>query len=175
MFEELMTDDAYILNKEGVKSGPYKTRFGSNNKLQFFDSKLEMDIEVDYQVIRPMSNGKEETYRIIDCDFQEKFHDIPPSYNLKIEKGTKVSAPKSKPQVQNITYNISDSQGFQAGNQNIQNITDSFNELMQQIESSDATPKEKEEAKGVLRQVLENPLVTAILGGALSGGVGMLG
>ncbi len=62
------------------------------------------------------------------------------------------------------------------GSTNVNNIIGSNNtltlsELAKAIESADATPQEKEEAKTLLRKFLEHPLVSAIAGSA----VGLLG
>jgi hypothetical protein len=62
------------------------------------------------------------------------------------------------------------------GSTNVNNIIGSNNkltlsELAKAIESADATPKEKEEAKTLLQKFLDHSLVSAIVGGA----VGLLG
>jgi hypothetical protein len=62
------------------------------------------------------------------------------------------------------------------GSTNVNNIIGSNNtltlsELAKAIESATATPQEKEEAKTLLRKLLEHPLVSAIAGSA----VGLLG
>lgn len=62
------------------------------------------------------------------------------------------------------------------GSTNVNNIIGSNNkltlsELAKAIESADATPQEKEQAKTLYRKFLEHPLVSAIVGGA----VGLLG
>jgi hypothetical protein len=121
-----------------------------------------------------MSNKKEEFYIVTECNFQEAIKGFPPRYVLKIHKGDKVLTQNPLPPVHHTTYNITGSQGFQAGNQNTQNITDSFNELIQRVESSSVSAKEKEEAKGLIKKTLDNPLVAAILGGVVSGATGLL-
>ncbi len=62
------------------------------------------------------------------------------------------------------------------GSTNVNNIIGSNNtltlsDLAKAIESAEATPQEKEEAKTLYRKFLEHPLVSAIAGGA----VGLLG
>jgi len=62
------------------------------------------------------------------------------------------------------------------GSTGVNNIIGSNNtltlpELVKAVESADATPQEKEEAKTLLREFLEHPLVSAIAGGA----AGLLG
>lgn len=69
----------------------------------------------------------------------------------------------------NNTVTITDSTGVN----NIigSNNTLTLSELVKAVESADATPQEKEEAKTLLRKFLDHPLVSAIAGGA----AGMLG
>lgn len=67
---------------------------------------------------------------------------------------------------QNIT--ISGSSNVIVGNHNQQSVHDSVQELVRIIESSTASTAEKEQAKGLLRQVLEHPLFASVAGTALT-------
>ncbi len=71
----------------------------------------------------------------------------------------------------NITFNSP--ANVQIGNQNTQTITQTFNAIIEKIDSSAASPAEKEEAKSKLRAFLENPLVASIVGGVVSGIIGL--
>lgn len=71
--------------------------------------------------------------------------------------------------VQNKTINISGSSNVVIGDNNI--ATQSVRDIIAAIENSTGTPEHKSEAKGLLRQFLEHPLVTSVAGGAL----GLLG
>ena len=53
----------------------------------------------------------------------------------------------------------------QVGNYNTQEFKNCFQTLIQQIEDSDASQQEKEEAKTMLKKALEHPLTCAIIGG----------
>lgn len=64
--------------------------------------------------------------------------------------------------LQNISIN--QSQGVQIGNQNIQSITTIIENLIMQIDNSNAKEHDKVEAKSRLKEFLKNPLVTSILG-----------
>lgn len=66
--------------------------------------------------------------------------------------------------IQNI--NIHGSQNVQIGDYNAQNITNTFNELIQKIENSTASEAEKQNVKSLLKQFLSHPLVVSILGSA---------
>lgn len=56
----------------------------------------------------------------------------------------------------------------QIGDYNTQNIVNSFEALVK-IEATDSMPEQKEEAKGILRKLLEHPLVISVLGAAVGG------
>lgn len=60
-------------------------------------------IEPEDLILRTMSNGAEETYRVIDPGFFEAFHGIPSNYQMEVQK---LGVPEAKQAVQNITYNI---------------------------------------------------------------------
>jgi hypothetical protein len=67
----------------------------------------------------------------------------------------------------NQTINISGSSGFQVGDHNSQSIKVGIEALLQQIDASTASAEEKTEAKSFVRKLLEHPLVSAIVGGAI--------
>ncbi|WP_160295389.1 hypothetical protein [Photobacterium angustum] len=48
-------------------------------------------------------------------------------------------------------------------------------ELVEQINSSDVNDSERHEAKSALRQLMDNPVVAGVLGGATSGILALLG
>jgi hypothetical protein len=73
--------------------------------------------------------------------------------------------------VQNHTVNISGSSNVVVGNNNSQTINSSVIDLVNLINSMNATGEQKAEAKGLLRKFLEHPLLASIAGGA----VGLLG
>jgi hypothetical protein len=71
---------------------------------------------------------------------------------------------------QNIS--ITQSQGVQIGNQNIQSISTTIEQLVSGIDSLTAPEQDKKEAKSRLKAFLEHPLVVSIIGnlaGKLSG------
>ena len=69
------------------------------------------------------------------------------------------------------TINISNSSNIQVGDHNSQTINSGVQALIKTINESNASPSEKEEAKSLLKKLLEHPLVAAIAGGA----IGLLG
>ena len=68
---------------------------------------------------------------------------------------------------------FTNSKNIQIGNQNVQdnrelNLKLTLEELIEQIDSANASPKVKQEAKNRFNKLLEHPLVSAIVGGATS-------
>ena len=168
-FLDLMNDEFFVIQKDNSKTGPYKTAFSKKKEITVFDENL--DVEEDCQIIRILPNKKEEVYNIVEVSFTTGLHGIPSHYSLKLEKANS----KAKPKVDTTTtIHISNSHGFQVGDHNIQNITNSLNELIQRINSNDFDITEKNEAKKGVKNLLENPLVASILGGAVSGLLAML-
>lgn len=62
----------------------------------------------------------------------------------------------------------------QIGNGNTQNISNIFNQLIQDIDKSQASTQEKSEAKKRLTTFLEHPLVISILGGVAGSLTGLI-
>lgn len=166
--QRMMTDEAFIENMQGERTGPFKTKFGAG-KLIFFDDTLivsEGDI-----VIQPLPNGREERYIITDSQFSSGLGSTKAHYSVSIVKESKQQrAEKVGP---NTTFHINNS-SVQVGDGNVQNIVNSFEQLSKEIESSDSTPEQKEEAKVLLKSLISNPTVAAVLGGAVSGLLGVL-
>lgn len=57
-----------------------------------------------------------------------------------------------------------DNANVQVGNNNVQNISNAFNYLIEQIDKSNATVEEKKNAKELIKKILEHPIVNTILG-----------
>ena len=73
--------------------------------------------------------------------------------------------------VQNQTINITGSSNVVVGDNNAQAVTQTFRDLVSIIETANAPPDQKAEVKGLLRKLLEHPLLVAVAGGA----IGLLG
>lgn len=72
-----------------------------------------------------------------------------------------------KPITQNI--HISNSTGFQVGNNNSQSIVTALQLLVENIERSEVSAEQKAEAKGLLAKSIEHPATVAVIGAAASG------
>ena len=66
--------------------------------------------------------------------------------------------------VQNITINQAGN--VQVGNNNTINIQNAFSEIIQKIENSDTSAEQKEEAKGLIKKLINNPIIADILSGS---------
>ncbi len=73
--------------------------------------------------------------------------------------------------VQSKTINVSGSSNVVVGDHNQMSVTQHIAELERVIDNSNGTPEQKAEAKGLLRRLVEHPLVASLAGGA----IGLLG
>lgn len=100
---------------------------------------------------------------------------------LTIDGYGKVAAPgvdvvegtRASPLSINLDYSqhnvsITSSSNVQVGSGNVQGVTIHVQKLIEVIDSAQASPEQKAEAKTALRAFLEHPAVTAILGGLAS-------
>lgn len=78
---------------------------------------------------------------------------------------------KKKMGKQNI--NISGATNVQIGDYNTQQVVQTFTELVKQIEESDAPQAEKDDAISKLKNFVNLPLISSVVGGALGGLIGL--
>ena len=89
------------------------------------------------------------------------------AFGIDVVKGD--AAPDIKVEfVQNKSVTISGSSNVIVGDHNKQSVSHHVNEIIRAIDTSQATPEQKAEAKKLLRKFVEHPLVTAVAGGAIS-------
>lgn len=100
-FDDLSTDVVSLLKQNGES---YEHIKASVQKKKIYIQRSDLLIEPDDLIRRVMSNGGEETYRVIDPGFHEQFHGIPAGYQIDV---VKLGLPEAKTAVQHITYNIS--------------------------------------------------------------------
>lgn len=166
--QSLQKDQVFIVKADGTRTGPFKTTV-SQGSATIFDAKL--DVNDGEKLVRSLPNGKEEVYLILSAEYSPGLHSIPPHFNLKLQKTTAIQpgVPRS------TTVNIHHSTGIQVGDHNVVNIQNALNELVQRIESANATAEEKTEAKSRLSAFLAHPLVGSVLGGIAGGIAGAVG
>lgn len=102
-FDDLMTDRVSILKADGRR---YDEVPASVQTRKIFINRADLLIEPSDLIVRRMSNGGEETFRVIDPGFHEAFYDIPAGYQMTVEK---LGLPEAKRAVQSITYNVTGS------------------------------------------------------------------
>ena len=171
-FSAFLNDTVYIENHGGERSGPYKAAIGNKNGLSATIFEQQLDVEEGWKLVRSLPNGKEEKYTILEANYSPGLQAIPPHWVLKLRKDT--SLIKSEVEKKTTTIHIRNSQGIQIGDNNIQNITNSLEGLIELINSSPASEEEKRKAKGLIRKLVENPIVASVLGAATSGLFGLL-
>lgn len=95
-----MTDTVSVLKQNGRTFEGIKASVQSD---KIFIQGTEPLIEIGDLIRRKMSNGAEETFRVLDPGFHEKFHSIPAGYQMRV---VKLGVPEAAKAIQNITYNI---------------------------------------------------------------------
>lgn len=152
-------EDARIEKADGNIVGPYKASFAGST---IFITDEKADLEEGDTILRELPNGKDERSVVTEATLYRKgIGGMGAHYQVKFRKGGQ--APSQTP-TQNI--NISGNSSVQIGNHNTQNIINAFDSLVKEIESTDASNDEKQEAKSRLKEFLEHPLVVAVLGTA---------
>jgi len=164
-FSSLTNDTIFIVKPSGERHGPFKSAL-SPDSCTVFDKTL--DVDHGDTIVRPLPNGKEEHFTVLRADFREDFHGIPGGYDLKLRKEQQIHSSPSRV-VNNVS--ISHSTGFQVGDHNIQSIQNAFAVLERAIDSQNASPEAKADAKSKLKALLQHPLIVAILGG-IAGAIG---
>ncbi|WGE51149.1 hypothetical protein NYR68_01810 [Actinobacillus equuli subsp. haemolyticus] len=163
-----MKEDFYVQKKDGSTKGSYQ---GSFTGTVIIVSDIKADIQEGDVIIRTLPNGNYDRYYITEviC-YSQSLGGIPAHYQVKFTKSP--PSQQLERSVQNI--NIHGTQSVQIGDHNIQHITNTFNELIQKIDSSSASETEKQQAKSLLNQFLTHPLVVSILGSAAGATIGLL-
>ena len=152
-------EDARIEKTDGSVIGPYKAAFPGGT---IFLLDATADIEEGDVILRKLPSGKDERSIVTEATFYKHgVSGMGAHYQIKYRKGGQ--AEMKKP---NQTINIHGAQSVQVGDHNTQNMINSFEALVKKIESSEAPPEQKEEAKGILRKFLEHPAVVSVIGAA---------
>jgi hypothetical protein len=170
-FASLQNDSVYIEKASGERSGPYKTAIGSKGGFSASIFEASLDVEEGWKLIRPLPNGKEEMFTILEANYSPGLQSIPAHWTLKLRKESSLATGARS----TTTINIANSSGIQIGDHNVQHIANSFVGLIEKIDASNVSQQEKTKAKGLLRSVLENPTVAAVLGSATAGALSLLG
>lgn len=152
----LMTDSIDLLKQDGTKKQGLKASVQGS---QIFLYVKDILVEPNDLIVRKMSNGAEETYRVIDPGFREAFLKIPAGYQMNVQK---LGLPEATSAVQSITFNINGNNARvnQGSIDNSTNIVQIDARAMQHIEAlrreihgSNISGSEKEEAQEVIDEV----------------------
>lgn len=158
-------EDARIEKSNGQVVGPYKTVFAGDTII-IIDPMA--DIEEGDAILRKLPNGKDQHSIVTSATFYNQgVGSLGPHYQVKFRTGVESGMQKPTQQI-----NITGAQSVQIGDYNTQNIINSLEALVKQIEALPATSAEKEEAKSRLRAFLTHPLAVSVLGavaGAIAG------
>ena len=157
-FDSFPKEEARIEKSDKSVVGPYKATFAGST-IVIWDEKA--DVEEGDTILRALPNGKDERSFVTEAKFFQGMHSIKAHYQIKFTKGG-----QSKMQSPSHNITINGAQSVQIGDYNTQNIINLFQALKNKIESSNATPEQKEEAKSLLSKFITHPLVTSILGTA---------
>lgn len=162
--EEDMLDTVFIEKADGTREGPYRTNLSPTLAIIF---RSDVDI-IDGEILIRVMQAREERYQILLAHFtQTTDQDIPSHWNLTLRKETALS--RTPPTSKNTTVNIHQSSGIQVGDYNSLTIGNAVSELIQRIDEAQATPEQKATAKGKLSELLSHPLVSSIVGAAVTG------
>lgn len=82
-FQRMMTDRIKVIKTNGDEYSDLKASVQDKGIYLMQSNVL---IETNDLIQRFMSSGGEETYKVIDPGFHEKFHSIPAHYQIKAQK-----------------------------------------------------------------------------------------
>ena len=147
----MMTDKVFFEDKNGARSGPYKTKFGTDRITVFQD---ELHVAEGDRVIQPLPDGSEQLYiaEAIHCNAARG--NIPAHYSITIAKETASPMPGTTLTTANA----------RAGNDNHAHLAALIQSFTQGIENSNFPADQKDEAKRLLHALIEHPVVAAVLG-----------
>lgn len=142
-------EEARVEKRDGQVVGPYKAIFAGGTII-IADPKA--DVEIGDTILRRLPSGKDERSVVTDATFfSQGVGSIGAHYQIKFRQGGELPA-----QWPTQSINITGAQSVQIGDYNTQNIVNSFEALVKMIDSSNASPDEKAQAKSLLGQLLRH-------------------
>ncbi|WP_416406514.1 RIP homotypic interaction motif-containing protein [Paracidovorax citrulli] len=164
----LAKDAVEIIKADGARSAVYKAAVTAE-KILIFDGTL--DISEGDHVARKLPNGREELYLVLEANYSPGLQTIPANYTLKVRKTTAIAREPARP---SSSITIHNSTGIQIGDHNTQQIEIALKDLVAKIDQTALPASEKAEAKGRLAAFLAHPATVAVLGAAVTAGIGLL-
>lgn len=140
----MMIDRMFIEGRDGARSGPFKTRFGSETLLVFQDA---LRIAEGGRIIQPLSDGSELAHAVEGFSFNPARGKIPAHFSIRI---VRASASAAAPAA--------------ATDSGMQELAARLQWLEQAIDGTSFSVEQKSEARRLLQALVENKVVAAILG-----------
>ena len=164
-FAEFENDEVYIVTQAGNRQGPYKAEVKSSKGKAIIREGIDkLEVEEGDKLLRKLPNQKEESYTILEVNYENEFPEaLPPELGLQIRKDSSLKETGNKP---SQTFHFHDSNNIQIGDHNVQNVINMLQDLTEKIDSEEASPEEKAQAKELLATFLSHPIIVSILGGA---------
>lgn len=140
----MMTDKFFIEDRNGMRSGPFKTKFGGTTLMVFHDALQTAEGD---RIIRLMPDGSEQVCVVESSAFSAGSRHIPGHFSIGISEPLPVSiaalstTPAPHP------------------------VASSMQALAQAIERTAFPPQQKREAQAMLQALLAHPVVAAALAG----------
>ena len=157
--ESMIKDTITVFKQDGTKIENIKASVQSNKIITFRGDIL---IEPSDVIQRKMSNGGEETFKVIDPNFYESHGGIKAHYQMDVQK---LGLPEAKKAIQNITYNINganarvnqnsvdNSTNIIVVNNKVKNL---FKALRSEIKCLELGEKEKQSALDIVDAMEQN-------------------
>lgn len=146
----MMTEKVFFEDRNGVRIGPYKTRFGADRITVFED---ELRVSEGDLVIQPLADGTEQAYIADVVSHNAARRNIPAHFSIAITK-TDATA-RALPVMSGV-----DAPG---SNNNSERIAAALGRLAECIENSCFPADQKDEAAGLLRAITAHPVIAEIL------------
>jgi len=151
----MMTDKVFFEDKNGTRIGPYKTKFGTDRITVFQD---ELNVTEGDRVIQPLSNGTEQVYMVEAVAYGAARRNVPGHFSITITKEAVAPTTGASAAGTGMQSNVN------LGHIRNENATALIQFLAARIENADFTAEQKDEARRLLRSLIEHPVVAAILG-----------
>lgn len=140
VFDQFMRDEIEIIKADNGATIPsVRANVASSRKISIMNPD-DLVIDVNDLIQRRLPNGATETYRVINPEFRQAFHGIPPRYDLHV---VKLGLPEAKAAIQNITNNFTiNGPNARINNNsldsstNVVNVTGDFSNHIAQIRSA---------------------------------------
>lgn len=151
----MMTDKVFFEDKNGTRQGPYKTRFGADRITVFQD---ELNVAAGDRVVQPLSDGSEQAYMVEAVAHNAARRNIPGHFIISIAREAVASSMSGTPAASAGLGIGTATPGTCGGN-----IPALLQSLAGSIENASFPAEQKDEAKRLLRALIEHPVVAAVL------------